>query len=578
MIKGQPYINAPRERRNYHLEVNGTCKGGVFIPFHWEEVLPGLSLQRMNLNYIVRFLTPKTAVMDNARVSFQAWFVPYRIIFNQFKNMMGENDTTYWTQVRQYLEPTVRWFPENSNGNVYAAGTGRPGSIGDYLGLPMVAKGQLMAANGLKVTVLPLRAYQSVWNYWIRDEKTMNASVFSKEYGDVANGYPQNTGDEEYTEISRFYYCCEPLPATRVHGYFTDALPAPQKGDPQAAIGPVGPSFEDSYPEWQKLNPEYNEYGYDLEEGAQLAFVNPGNTAAGHLAGGQGLGINTNAHTVVFQSQDAYSSQDSAYPANLWAAISVEAIRKASFMQQILERLAIGGSRYASEFLKTIFGIGNSEALLSEPEYLGGIERLINMTEVMSNANTASDGGSAIGENGAYSKTTGSQGWFNHTFSEHGVLLYTMFIRHDDHFSQGLERKWTRFSFWDKYLPQGAGQGYQPIYKREVNAAGLASDDKTVFAYRPYGSDYIHRLNRSCGYLNPVINDALADWTYQEVLPQNPVFNSSFQEADSSGFARVSLFEDAETYPAMQFLFDVLVEGTEISPVLSGEYPGMRRI
>lgn len=572
MIKGQPYINAPRERRSYHLEVNGTCQGGQFIPWHWEEALPGLSLQRMNLNYILRFLTPKQAVMDNARVSFQAWFIPYRLIFTQFKNMMGENDTTYWTQVRQYLEPTVKWFPENTNQGSAAAGTGRPGTIGDYLGLPVVAKGQNLPANGLKITVLPLRAYQSVWNYWVRCENTMAASLFSKEYGDTNNGYPQNTGDDDPEEISRFYYMCKPLPATRVHSYFSDALPAPQKGDPQAAFGPVGTLPTDSFGDWDKLIAGTG----DAADLTGLAWIDQDDSASGHITTESALGINTNGETSFYQEQGP--GQDRAYPANLWAAISVEAIRKASFMQQILERLAIGGSRYASEFLKTIFGIGNSEALLSEPEYLGGFERLINMTEVLSNANTASSGGSALGQNGAFSKTTGSQGWFNHTFSEHGIILYTMYIRHDDHWSQGLERKWTRFSFWDHYLPQGAGQGYQAIYKREVNVAGRTADDKSVFAYRPYGSDYLHRLNRSCGYLNPVINDGLVDWTFQEVLPANPVFNSSFQKADDSAFARVSLVEDASTYPAMQFLFDFLVEGTEISPVLSGEYPGMRRI
>lgn len=248
-------------------------------------------------------------------------------------------------------------------------------------------------------------------------------------------------------------------------------------------------------------------------------------------------------------------------PANLWAKIgelNVEVMRRALVYQHVGEILARGGSRYATEFLVNIFGVENSDSLLNEPEHLGSFERLINMTEVLSNSDTSDTGGRIIGDNGAFSKTTGSGDYlFQHTFTRHGILLIVAAVRHEEHYFQGLPRKFSQLSFWDHYLPQAQGLGFQKVLKKELKLAG--ADPSAVFGYQDYGADYRYQPNRLAGFMRPNVTGALATWTYSQVFASVPTLNPDFMKADISGFDRVSAVDHTENHLFFgNFHFDIV--------------------
>lgn len=554
MIKGNAKINRPRNRFNMGHSVKTTFNPAKVIPLAWYEILPGDTAE-MKCSFILRSLTPLNPVMDDATLDVKAVFCPLEILWDKALQFFGQDEPGLFSPI----EVTMPFFQADQSDLKPAPGVG---SIGDYLELPVENLGTL------KLSTLPLRAYLATWNYWYRDEN-LYASVL----------YPIDGGSVSDVQTSySVWYSDEPLPSMKLPDYFTTCMPYTSKispvefgGDSPVVAGADHISAGDNADD----NP-------NLARLAKFASVNVAN--ANTVYENTYLALNDGTDP---DAQNPIVSIDPAYaltPANLWAknaSLNVELFRRAIVYQHIGEIMMRAGSRYASEFLPAIFGVENSDSLLNQPELLGGFERHINMTEVLSNADTG-ESGRILGDNGAMSKTTGANDYlFQHTFTRHGIVLVLATVRHTESYSQGLPRKFRKFSFFDHYLPQAQGLGYQKVFKSELYASSIEADADEVFGYQDYGAEYRYQPNRLAGYMRPYVTGGLSTWTWSQVFAAAPTLSANFIKADDTGFARTSALSNADgTLPENTHYYfgDFRFDGVWTRVVGVQRFPGLNYI
>ena len=205
-----PRADIPRSRFAMQKTLKTTFDSGLIVPIMCEEVLPGDTFN-VNVTMFGRLATPIFPVMDNLHLDSFFFFVPNRLVWNNWVKFMGEQDNP--------ADSISYTIPQQ----VSPAGGYAIGSLQDYLGLPTI--GQVGAGNTVSHSALPTRAYNLIYNQWFRDENLQNSRVVDKGDG------PDASASTNYAILRR----------GKRHDYFTGSLPWPQKGGTAVTL-PLGTS------------------------------------------------------------------------------------------------------------------------------------------------------------------------------------------------------------------------------------------------------------------------------------------------------------------------------------------------
>lgn len=472
-----PSVNIPRSSFNRSSGLKSTMDADFIIPIFVDEIVPGDTFN-MNATFFARLSTPLHPIMDNMYCETFWFFVPYRLLWDNWEKFHGQKDNPADT-----TEYTIPYLSSNTAFNMFGAN-----AIFDYMGLPFVT-----SIDMTEVSALPFRAYNRIYNEWFRNQNLQTALA-----EEMHNG---NDGTGTYTLQKR----CKSA------DYFTRCLPWPQKGDavslpllgqaPVTGIGKNNQNFTDS------SIPVYESDG-----------TNP-TYATGKIVDGAG----TNSWITIEEG-------DTGYP-NIFADLeqvteaTINDLRLSFQLQRLLERDARSGTRY-SEMVKAHFGVTMPDQTY-RPEFLGGGSSRVNITPV---ANTSDTAGADQGDLAGFGTVSGTHG-FTKSFVEHGVLMGLMNFRGDITYQQGLDRMWTRQTRYDHYMPVLSQIGEQAVLNKEIWYVNNSTKDE-VFGYQERHGEYRTKLSKITGQFRSDYPASLHSWHLAEDFATAPALGNTFIQSN----------------------------------------------
>lgn len=519
-----PEMRASRTRFNRDQTILTTFDSGKLIPFYVDEVLPGDTFS-IDTSAIIRMTTPKYPVMDDAFIDFYYFYCPNRILWDNFKQFMGEVEETPWNPTKTYKVPQIVIHGSNLTPLPYE------NSILDYMGVPTKVKGTF------SVNALPVRAYVKIWNEYFRDENVGNPAAVKTDDADVS--YGDSSTDTLNGSLTKAYQGGRCLPVNKFHDYFTSCLPYPQRG-PEVTLPMQGNARITGF-----TNDKYNEkeiiYVNSFSTGNNTSgnidnvrdrlygIAQDGGTGSAYLAIGDGTGQD---HNVVYLGADLGSV----------TAATINDLRKAVAVQQYYEALARGGSRYREQ-VKALWDVVISDKTVQIPEYLGGGRYHVNINQIVQTSGQQAKEETPIGETGAMSVTPINESSFTKSFEEHGFVIGVCCVRHNHSYQQGLERFWSRTDRLDYYIPQFANLGEQPVKKKEIMLTGASTDEET-FGYQEAWADYRMKPNRVSGLMRSNANGTLDFWHYADNYSEVPTLSQEWMMEEKKEIARTLIVQN----------------------------------
>ena len=334
----------------------------------------------------------------------------------------------------------------------------------------------------LMPSALPLRAYESIYNAFYRN--TVN-QPFIKNGEPVYNEYITNDGDgydsTQYHLFQRNYEM----------DFLTSCLPSPQQGKAplvgMSALGEI--SIED-------------DHGLTT---AKAKLADDGNTIVGVEVTSPIADID---HARLLMNMAA-------------SGMSINDFRQTNALQHWLETNIRKGYKYV-DFIAGHFGKSPEYRELDMPEFIGGFSRDVNVSTIISQADTYgisnTDGGAELGSYvGHASLFAGGDHAVTHYCDDYGFIMGIVCVVPDPAYSQLMPKMFLKRNPLDYYFPEFAQVGMQPVTYEEVAPLQTIVDRLTdeskkltdTFGYqRPY-YDLISSVNEVHGDFRGNLRDFL---------------------------------------------------------------------
>ncbi len=499
----------PRSTFNRSSTLKTTFDGNYLIPIFNDEILPGDTINLRQRSFI-RLQTPTVATMEEISVEVQYFFIPLRLIWDDYGPFMG---------VQENADDSIDFtVPQMTS----AGGSTTQDSLSARLGVPI-------QATNCTHSALFHRAYALCYNDWYRDPNLQDKITVDTDAG------PDTEGD----------YLIQTRGKTK--DLFTGALPWPQRGDPINLV------FDGIVPV-VLTSGVITGTGAPTFDGSTSGGSDPLESTGGGLTEVKIDGVAGDLEW----SNTALLLDDLTGTADLSTASvnTINGLRSAFSVQRLLERDARGGARLP-EILKSHFRVTSPDARLQRVEYLGGTSTTININPV---AATTDNSGANIGDVAGTGVGIGHGNSIMYSATEHGIIMGIASARAPISYQQGLARKFTRFTRYDFFWPAFSHLGEQPIHTGELFATGTAdraagTGDFAVFAYNEAWSQYRYRQNEIGGEFLSETATPLDVWHLAYDFASLPTLDDSFIKS-ATPFHRIVAVPGAVHFLA-DFAFDI---------------------
>lgn len=343
-----------------------------------------------------------------------------------------------------------------------------------------------------RISALPFRAYESIYNSFYRDQR--NNPYLVNGIADPNVYLPTTDGGLDTNDYVLHKRNWE-------QDFLTSAVPSPQQGvAPLVGLTATGvASFlsEDG----ETYNVQMTTDDGDNITGAQLTRNLPND-------------VNRAIVNVATEG------------------ISINDFRGVNALQRWLETNIRRGLKYKDQ-LYSHFGVNASYSLLDMPEFIGGVTQMLDIQQInQTSASTDSD------PLGSYAGQAMAVGGNNHTIShycdEHGFIIGIMSIVPVPCYSQLLPKKLLKTQPLDYFFPEFGHIGLQPIPYKEVcplqviqNGYGSSFLNKT-FGYQRAWYDYLGNVDEVHGQFRTSLRHFLLGRVYNTL----PSLNADFLTVD----------------------------------------------
>ena len=446
---------------------NFTSDMGQLIPIMCHENLPG-DIQQQTTEVLLRVSPLNTPVMHPVQVKIYHFYVPTRIVWDDFEDFITGGD-------------------DGNDASVYPQITLTPAekSLADYLGLPI--------GNSLTVSAMPFRVYAKIWNEYFRDPDLETELTIDTTSGadTTTNTTLQNCAWEK--------------------DFFTTCRATEQKGADVSL--PLGTEAE------VKRRNATNNIPVFYESGT--------NTLTGVIAGGN-FKVNPSSqladstHTadapIIFDPNNSlYADLSDA------TAATINQLKTAFAEQRFKEARLRYGNRF-TEYLKWL-GVSSPDSRLQRPEYLGGGKNTISFSEIVQ-AGPDFDSNDGVGTLRGHGISALRSNRYKKFIHEHGYTMSFMSVKPRTMYTDGVPHMWSKTTKEEFFQKEYQHTGQRAVKNKEVYAAHTTPEG--TFGYNDRYDEYRRMESSVAGEFRSTLDE----WHMARQFSSDPALNAAFVKAN----------------------------------------------